>query len=198
MGEVGFCSRSREVGGRRGRRVTCLAVWHEHAREYSYRKMRHHYVKANFFCWLSHNDLLSFFRGCYKLLQVPFVHSVCGIIYKRSEREHLLWLCELAEAPSRNAPPSQVLSIKMKKNVQQATICAKCTDSPTAVHSLFRPWSTFSALASLMDSGSELFLELPLKDILLSCWACTTTFKPQQPIHHHHLDTEWRRLFIEL
>lgn len=86
--------------------------------------------KATFFCWLPHNDLLSFSRGCYKLLQVPFVHSVCGIIYKRSEREHLLWLCELAEAPSRNASPSQVLSIKTKKIVQQATICAKCTDSP--------------------------------------------------------------------
>lgn len=49
MGEVGFCSRSREVGGRRGRRVTCLAVWHEHVREYSYRKTRHHYVKRKFF-----------------------------------------------------------------------------------------------------------------------------------------------------
>ncbi len=77
------------------------------------------------FCWLSHNDLLSFFRGCYKLLQVPFVHSMCGIIYKK-----VSVLCELAEAPSRNAPPSQDLSIKTKKIVQQATICAKCTDSP--------------------------------------------------------------------
>ncbi len=193
MGEVGFCSRSREVGGRRGRRVTCLAVWH--AREYLYRKTRHHYVKSNIFCWLSHNDLLSFFRGCYKLLQVPFVHSMCGIIYKK-----VSVLCELAEAPSRNAPPSQDLSIKTKKNVQQATICAKCRllIRPTAVHSLSRPWSTFSPLASLIDSGRELFLELPLKDVLLSCWACTAIFKAQQPIHHHHFDSEWRRLFTEL
>ncbi len=57
--------------------------------------------------------------------------------------------------------PAKIYPLKRRKSYSKLQFVPSVLIRPTAVHSLSRPWSTFSPLASLMDSGRDFSLSSP-------------------------------------
>ncbi len=124
--------------------------------EYLYRKTRHHYVKSKIFADFLIMIYFLFLGAVTNCLQVPFVHSMCGIIYKK-----VSVLCEVAEAPSRNAPPSQDYPLKRRKLYSKLQFVPSVLIRPTAVHSLSRPWFHILSISLIDGFWQGTFLSSP-------------------------------------